>query len=252
VVVPGGFAAAAGERAIVEEVSVTDSSADDERAKFTRLTPELYRYVVDSCSRRDPLLDALAGETRALGGISVMQVSAEQGALLTLLARTLGARSAIEIGTFTGYSAICIARGLVAGGTLIACDISEEWTAIARRYFRRAGLDDRIELRIGPALDTLGALAAQTTFDLAFVDADKKSYHAYYEAILERLRPGGLLVIDNVLWMGQVIDPRDRSESTQAIRSLNARIAGDPRVDAVMLPVSDGITIVRKRGGDER
>ena len=216
-------------------------------AKFTPLNAELYDYLVNAASPRDPLLDALAEETERLGAISMMQVAPEQGALLTLLVRILGARSAVEVGTFTGYSSICIARGLADGGRLITCDVSEEWTAVARRYFASAGLGERIDLRIGPALDTLRALPERVGFDFGFIDADKTSYRAYYEEILRRLRPNGIVVIDNVLWMGQVIDPSDRSESTEAIRDLNAFVARDPRVEAVMLGVSDGITIARKR-----
>jgi caffeoyl-CoA O-methyltransferase len=220
--------------------------------KFTPLTEELYQYLVGAGSRRDPVLDALAEETERLGPVSLMQVAPEQGALLTLLVRVLGARAAVEVGTFTGYSSICIARGLADGGRLLTCDVSEEWTGVARRYFAAAGLADRIDLRIGPALDTLRALPEAATFDFGFIDADKTSYRAYYEEILRRLRPNGIVVIDNVLWMGQVIDQSDRSESTQAIRELNAFVARDERVQAVMLAVSDGITIVRKRAPGER
>ncbi len=221
-------------------------------SKFTPLTPELYHYLVGAGSPHDPLLDALAEETERLGAISLMQVAPEQGALLTLLVRIIGARSAVEVGTFTGYSSICIARGLGDGGRLLTCDVSEEWTGVARRYFASAGLADRIDLRIGPAIDTLCALPESATFDFGFIDADKTSYRAYYEEILRRLRPNGIVVIDNVLWMGQVIDATDRSESTQAIRELNAFIARDARVEAVMLGVSDGITIARKRVPGER
>lgn len=222
------------------------------QAKFTRLTAELYRYVAAGCSPRDPVLEALAEETERLGAVSLMQVAHEQGALMTLLVRAIGARSAVEVGTFTGYSAICIARGLADGGRLIACDISEEWTAMARRYFEQAGVAHKIDVRLGPAVDTLRSLPPNVTFDFGFIDADKLGYRTYYEQILDRLRPDGLLMIDNVLWMGQVIDPQDSSESTQAIRELNAFIAGDQRVEAVMLPVSDGITIIRKRAPEER
>jgi caffeoyl-CoA O-methyltransferase len=218
--------------------------------KFTQLTPALYRYLAEHC-QRDPVLVALAEETWGLGSVGLMQVAAEQGALITLLVRALGARSAVEVGTFTGYSAICIARGLANHGRLISCELNEEWAAIARRYFERAGVADRIELRLGPAIDTLRSLPSGTTFDFGFVDADKTGYRSYYEEILGRLRPNALLMLDNVLWMGQVIDPQDHSESTQAIREINEHIAADERVESVMLPVSDGITIVRKRAPDE-
>jgi caffeoyl-CoA O-methyltransferase len=215
--------------------------------KFTRLTPELYEYLVAHNPRPDAVLRDLAAETAALGPIALMQVSVEQGALLTLLARLLRARRAVEIGTFTGYSAISIARGLAAGGRLLCCDLSEEWTAIARRYFARAGLADRITLQLGPALETLQNLPREPAIDLAFVDADKTGYQAYYGELLPRLSPNGLIVFDNVLWMGAVADPGDTSEDTRAIRALNDRLVTDPRVDAVMLPVSDGLTLVRRR-----
>src|SRR5581483_2882759 len=157
--------------------------------KFTRLTPELYAYVLAHNPPPDDVLADLAKETAALGPISMMQVSVEQGAFLTLLARLLGVRRAIEIGTFTGYSAISIARGLAPGGTLLCCDVSEEWTAVARRYFARAGLDDRITLRVAPALETIRALPETPEVDLVFIDADKTGYRGYYEALLPRMRP---------------------------------------------------------------
>jgi len=215
--------------------------------KFTRLTPELYEYVVAHNPPPDPVLRDLAAETAALGPISRMEVSIEQGVFLTFLARILGARRAVEIGTFTGYSAISIARGLAQDGQLLCCDVSEEWAAIARRYFARAGLTDRITLRLAPAIDTLRALPRTPDIDLAFIDADKTGYRAYYEELLPRLRPGGVVAFDNVLWGGNVIDASNDSEDTKAIRALNDFLVGDERVDRVMLPVSDGLTLVRKR-----
>ena len=217
------------------------------QTKFTALTPPLYDYLLAHNPPPDDVLRDLAEETAALGPVSLMQVAVEQGALLTLLARLLGARLAIEVGTFTGYSAISIARGLAPEGRLLCCDVSERWTAIARRYFVRAGLAERITLRLGPAIDTLRALPSTPDVDLAFVDADKPSYLAYYEALLPRLRPGGLIVFDNVLWMGQVIDATDHSEDTEAIRALNDTVAKDTRVESIMLPVADGLTLARKR-----
>ena len=216
-------------------------------AKFTALNPELYDYLVAHNPPQDEVQKALAAETAALGPISMMQIAVEQGAFLTLLTRLLGVQFAVEIGTFTGYSAISIARGLAPGGRLLCCDVSEEWTAIARRYWERAKLTDRIELRIAPAVDTLRALPKSPPVDLAFVDADKTSYRAYYEELLPRLSPRGVIVFDNVLWGGSVAEPSVQDESTQAIRALNDFIATDPRVDAVMLPVADGITLVRRR-----
>ncbi len=220
--------------------------------KFTPLTPDLYEYLVAHGHNRDPVLDELAAETARLGALSLMQIAPEQGTLLSLLVRAIGARSAIEIGTFTGYSAICIARGLPPDGALLCCDINEEWIAIARRYFAKAGLADRIDVRLGPALETLRGMAPDVTFDFAFVDADKLAYRDYYEALLPHLRPNGLIVFDNVLWMGQVIDRTDTSEDTAAMRALNSFIAQDERVQAVMIAVADGLTIARKRAPDER
>jgi len=214
--------------------------------KFTALTPALYDYLVAYNPPPDPVLRDLAAETKALGPISRMQIAVEQGVFLTFLARALGARRAVEIGTFTGYSAISIARGLVPDGTLLCCDLNEEWTAIARRYFARAGLAERITLRIAPAIETVRALPRAPEIDLVFIDADKTGYRGYYEELLPRLRPNGVLIFDNVLWSGHVIDPDDHSTSTEAIRALNDAVARDRRVEAVMLPVSDGITLVRK------
>jgi caffeoyl-CoA O-methyltransferase len=216
-------------------------------AKFTALTPPLYEYLVAHNPPPDDVLRALAAETAELGSISLMQVAVEQGAFLGFLARVIGARRAVEVGTFTGYSAISIARGLPPDGHLLCCDVSEEWTAVARRYFTRAGLGGRIELRLGPALDTLRALPPTPEIDLAFIDADKPNYRAYYEELLPRLSPRGVIVFDNVLWMGQVIDASDLSESTVAMRAVNDLLARDERVEAVMLPVADGITLVRRR-----
>ncbi|HVO21996.1 MAG TPA: class I SAM-dependent methyltransferase [Candidatus Margulisiibacteriota bacterium] len=198
-------------------------------------------------SERDPVLAALAKETEQLGPISLMQVAPEQGALMTILTRAIGARAAVEVGTFTGYSALCVARGLPEDGRLLCCDVNDDWTSIARRYWEKAGVAKKIELRLGPALDTLRALPADVQFDIGFVDADKPNYHNYYEEILKRLRPNGLILFDNVLWMGQVLDAATTDESTRALRELNEFLIADRRVEAVMLPISDGLTIVRKR-----
>ena len=215
--------------------------------KFTRMTPDLYDYVVEHRSERDPTLDSLAAETAGLGPISMMQVAPDQGALLALLVRLCGARDAIEIGTFTGYSAICIARALPPDGSLLCCDVSDDWTGVARRYFRRAGVDDRIALRVGRALGTIRSLPAAERFDFAFVDADKTSYEDYFEELLPRLRPGGLLLFDNVLWGGSVVEADDQRDETVAIRRLNDRVRDDARVESVMLSISDGLTLARKR-----
>jgi len=176
-----------------------------------------------------------------------MQISPEQGTFMTILARAIGACHAIELGTFAGYSAMCIARALPPDGSLLCCDVSPEWTAIARRYWERAGLSHKITLKLAPALETLRALPASDVFDFAFIDADKSNHRSYYEEILKRLRPNGLIVIDNVLWNGEVLNRRNQTADTRAIRELNDFLPGDDRVDMVMLPIADGITICRKK-----
>jgi caffeoyl-CoA O-methyltransferase len=215
--------------------------------KYTALDDDLHRYLVEHGSRRDDVLRRLAEETEALGEISVMQIAPDQGALISLLVRAIGSRRALELGTFTGYSAICIARELPDDGRLLACELSEEWAEIARRYFAEAGVADRIELRLGPALDTLRALPPDEEFDFAFIDADKQGYLDYYEAVLARLRPGGLMMIDNVLRGGAVLDAGDDSPGNTVIRELNERVASDDRVDVAMLGVADGITLALRR-----
>lgn len=216
--------------------------------KYVALTGELYRYVVEHSCPPDEILSDLIRETEEeIGGLAIMQIAPDQGAFMTMLARISGARRAIEVGTFTGYSALCIARGLAPDGHLLACDVSEEWTAIAQKYWERAGLSDRIELRLGPALDTLRGLPEEEVFDLAFIDADKSGYPDYYEEVLRRTTPGGLILLDNVFWMGTVADPSYEDAEVRLIRDLNDRIAADERVDSVMLPLSDGLTLVRKR-----
>jgi len=216
--------------------------------KFLRLSPELYNYVVAHGGNHDTLLAELVDETaRRMGGIAMMQISPEQGTLMTILARAIGARHAIELGTFTGYSALCVARALPPEGTLLCCDVSAEWTAIARRYWEKAGLSGKIRLQLAPALETLRSLPRNETYDFAFIDADKGNYRSYYEEILERLRPNGLILIDNVLWNGEVINKHNQTADTLAIRDLNDFLPRDNRVEVVMLPVADGITICRKQ-----
>jgi caffeoyl-CoA O-methyltransferase len=218
-----------------------------EHSKFIALTPKLYEYAVAHGHNGDPLRAELAAETAKLGWISAMQIAAEQGTLMGLLAAAIGARSAVEVGTFTGYSSLCVARALPADGRLLCCDVNAEWTAIARRYWERAGVANKITLRLGPAGETLKALPASHTFDFAFIDADKSNYMVYYEEILKRLRPSGLILLDNVLWSGAVIDESKTDADTQALRAINDFIATDARVEAVMLGIADGLTIVRKR-----
>ena len=215
--------------------------------KYTALTDELHAYLVEHGARQDDVLRRLQAETEGLGDVAVMQIAPDQGAFLTLLARAVGALSALELGTFTGYSAICIARGLGDGGRLLTCDLSDQWTDVARRYFRDAGVEDRIELRLGPALETLRRLPRSDRFDLAFIDADKEEYLDYYEEVLPRLRGGGLMVIDNVLRGGRVLGADDGSPANATVRALNERVAADERVDVAMLGVADGITLALKR-----
>jgi caffeoyl-CoA O-methyltransferase len=214
--------------------------------KYTRVDDALHEYLLAHRSPDDAVLDELRAETqRVLGTAAGMQIAAEEGTFLGLLVGALGARRVVEVGTFTGYSALCMARALQPGGRLTCCDVSEEYTAIARRYWEKAGVADRIELRLGPAIDTLRSLPPGP-IDFAFVDADKENYQAYYEELLGRLRPGGLIAIDNVLWSGQVIRDVDQTANTKAIRALNDHVAADRRVQSVMLGLSDGVTLVRK------
>jgi caffeoyl-CoA O-methyltransferase len=214
--------------------------------KSLGLGKELHAYLVAHGTPPDPLLAELREVTQEkVGGMALMQIAPEQGAFMTLLTRLLDARLAVEVGTFTGYSALCIARGLPADGRLVCCDVSEEWTSIGRPYWEKAGVADRIDLRIAPALETLEALPEKRSIDLAFIDADKTNYQNYYEALLPRMRAGGVILVDNVLWGGSVVDETRDDEQTLAIRAFNDRIAADDRVEAVMLPISDGLTLIR-------
>lgn len=209
---------------------------------------DLHDYLVDHGTPPDEVLQWLIAETRSrFGDRAGMQIDPGQGAFMTLLTRMIRPTVAVEVGTFTGYSSTCIARGLPPGGRLLCCDVSEEFTALAREAWARAGVEDRIELRLGPAVDTLGALPADPPIDLAFIDADKGGYLDYYEAIVERSRPGTLIVLDNVLWSGRVVDPTDRDDDTEAIRRVNDHVAADPRVEVAMLAVADGLTLARVR-----
>jgi len=219
--------------------------ADGPKSFF--LSPEAQQYLVQHGAEPDPVQRGLIEETSRLGGISMMQIAPEQGAFMTLLVRAIGAKRAVEVGTFTGYSALCIARGLPDDGQLLCCDVSDEWTSVGKPYWERAGVAKKIELRIGPAADTLRALPKQELFDVGFIDADKESYPIYYEEILARLRPNGLILVDNVLWMGNVLEPDATDANTKAIRAFNDAVAADARVDCAMLPVGDGLTLLRKR-----
>ena len=208
----------------------------------------LYEYLHRVSLRESGPQRRLREETAALE-YSGMQISPEQGQLMRMLAGLVGARRAIEVGVFTGYSALCVALALPEGGELIACDVSEEWTAIARRYWNEAGVAGRIRLELAPADETLDALIGEGRagdFDIAFIDADKTGYDLYYERCLELLRPGGLVLIDNVLWGGAVADENDTSEDTEALRALNEKLKDDSRIELCMLPVGDGLTLARK------
>ena len=205
-------------------------------------------YLVAHTTPADEVQRSLIDTTQALGDISGMQIAVDQGILLTLLVRIVGARRVVEVGTFTGYSALCLARGLPDDGHLLCCDVSEEWTAIGREHWDRAGVGGKIELRIGPGADTLAALPAEPQFDLAFVDADKPSYVRYVDELVPRLRAGGLLLIDNVLWSGNVVNPNLTDDNTEAIRRCNDHVAAHPELESLILPLGDGLTLARKRG----
>jgi caffeoyl-CoA O-methyltransferase len=208
--------------------------------------PAINDYLVAHSEPADDVLRDLAEETlRELGGRATMQISHDEGELLTMLVRLTGARQAVEVGTFTGYSSICIARGLPSDGHLLCCDVSEEYTSVARRYWERAGVTDKIELRIAPAVETLAALTTDPYLDFAFVDADKTGYASYVEQIVPRLRTGGLMVLDNMLWGGGVLDPQD--DDGRAVADLNDALVADDRLDVVLLPVRDGVSLARKR-----
>jgi caffeoyl-CoA O-methyltransferase len=213
------------------------------------LTDPIYQYMNDVSLREAPVLRALREETAALTQRS-MQIAPEQGQFMALLVRLLGARRCLEVGVFTGYSSLATALALPQDGRIVACDVSEEWTAIARRYWEQGGVAHKIDLRIAPATSTLDALLQQGqagTFDLAFIDADKTNYLAYYERTLQLLRPGGLVLIDNTLWSGRVADPVVNDPDTVALRALNTALLHDERVDLSLLPVGDGLTLALKR-----
>jgi caffeoyl-CoA O-methyltransferase len=212
------------------------------------LDRDLYEYLLAVSLREPPVLARLREETAKLENRN-MQIAPEQGQFMRLLVRLTGARRMIEVGTFTGYSALSLALALPEDGRLICCDVSEEWTAVGQRYWQEAGIADKIDLRIGSAVQTLDALlkSEPKPFDLIFIDADKESYDDYYERSLRLLRPGGLVLLDNTLWNGSVAREDDQEETTLAIRALNSKLAGDERVDISLLPIGDGLTLARKR-----
>jgi caffeoyl-CoA O-methyltransferase len=213
------------------------------------LDPRLSQYLVAHAQPHDPLLDELAAETQRSWGELDMQVSPDEGALLRLLVRACRARHAIELGTFTGYSSICIAHGLAPGGRLLCLDVSTEWTDVARRYWERAGLAGRIELHLGPALRIIPGLPAEPRFDFAFIDAEKSEYIAYYEALVPRMSPGGLIAVDNVLRHGTVFGLGMADQRTALAREFNDHVLADPRTESVILPVADGLSLIAVPGG---
>jgi caffeoyl-CoA O-methyltransferase len=216
------------------------------RPKFTPLDDRLYAYLLAHRSPDDQVVRDLREETARLGHHAVMQISPDQATLLRILVAATGARRAVEVGTFTGFSALAIARGLPPDGRLLCLDVSEEWTATARRAWESAGVAGRIELRLGPAAETLRALPEDPAFDFAFIDADKKGYPVYWDEIVRRLRPGGLVAVDNVLWEGEVVQADKHGEDLEAIRRFNELVLADARVESVMLAVADGLTLARK------
>jgi caffeoyl-CoA O-methyltransferase len=214
--------------------------------KSNWMSDELHDYIVAHGSTPDDLVADLIAETRAaLGRRAGMQVAPEQAAFMTMVARLTGARYAVEVGTFTGLSSIAVMRGMGPEGRMLCCDVSEEFTAIARRYWDRAGLADRIELRLAPALETLRALPEQPHIDLAFIDADKTGYAGYWAELVPRMRPGGVILVDNVLWDGRVLDPTEPDD--HAIARFNDDVRKDDRVESVLLPIADGLTLARRK-----
>ena len=211
------------------------------------LSADVQEYLVAHGAGIDSIAQELIDVTAELGRISGMQIAPEQGAFMTMLTRLLGVRFAVEVGTFTGYSALSIARGLAPGGRLLCCDVSDEWVSIGRPFWERAGVAERIEVVIAPAAETLAALPDDPCIDLAFIDADKGSYQIYYEEVLRRLSPKGIILVDNVLWGGRVADPDanlEENPDTANIREFNASVVADPRTTQVMLPISDGLTLI--------
>lgn len=217
--------------------------------KTLGLDNQLYDYLLSVSLRESPILRQLREETAQLPN-AMMQISPEQGQFMALLVQLLGARRTLEVGVFTGYSSLCVALALPPEGQMIACDVSEEYTAVARRYWEAAGVADKIDLRLAPALETLDGLLAQGqagTFDFAFIDADKGNYDGYYERSLQLIRPGGLIAIDNVLWSGRVADPASQERNTQMIRGLNQKLHQDQRISLSLVPIADGLSLALKR-----
>lgn len=212
------------------------------------LNDDLYQYLLDVSLRETPIQRRLREETARME-MAGMQISPEQGQFMALLVALMGARNTLEVGVFTGYSALCVAGALPEDGRILACDVSEEWTSIARRYWKEAGVDGKIELRLAPATETLAALikgGEKGRFDFAFIDADKENYGVYFEQCLELLRPGGLIAVDNTLWSGSVLNAEDQSKDTKAIRELNEALRNDSRIRLSLVPIGDGLTLAMK------
>ena len=228
-----------------QQLAIFEMSTD-----ATGLDPLIAKFLRHFALQREPgILAALREETAELE-MSIMQISAEQGLFMSFMARLLGVKQAIEVGVFTVYSALCIAQEMPADGTLVACDISAEWTAIAQRYWQQAGVDDRIDLRLAPAATTLETMLENgegNSYDFAFIDADKESYKTYYELCLKLVRPGGVIMIDNIFMAGDVPDPDNQNETIQTVRSLTVQISTDERVDCSLLPIGDGLLLASKR-----
>ena len=216
--------------------------------KTIGLDDRLYNYLLSASLRESEILRQLREETASYPSAR-MQISPEQGQFMALLVQLLGATKTLEVGVFTGYSSLCVALALPPHGKIVACDVSEEYTSVARRYWQKAGVADKIDLRLAPALETLDRLLVDEaeTFDFAFIDADKRNYEAYYERSLQLVRPGGLIAIDNVLWSGRVADPQDQDKSTLAIRALNEKLHHDQRVTISLISIADGLTLALKR-----
>lgn len=210
----------------------------------------LYSYLLEFGVRESPEARQLRAQTQAMQGPSGMQISPEQGQFMGFLARLTGAKWAIEVGTFTGYSALSVVQGMGSDGRLIACDVSPEWTSMAKQAWENAGIASQIDLRLAPAVETLDGLLKEgrnDSFDIAFIDADKENYPIYYDRLMQLVRPGGLILADNVLWDGAVADPENQSASTKAIRAFNAQVHRDERVDMSLVPIGDGLTLIRRR-----
>ena len=214
--------------------------------KFTALTPELHRYAVEHSSFRQGVVPELEAAAEAMGDRALMQIAGDQAALITILVRAIEARRALEVGTFLGYGALAIARGLPADGQLVCCELEPEYAERAREHLERAGLADRVEIRVGPAAQTLAAIEDDESFDFAFIDADKSSYPDYLEQCLRLLRSGGLIMLDNMFMGGRILDP-SVDEPTGIVTELNDRLAADERVEVAMLGIADGVTLARKR-----